>query len=75
MHTLRILPSLLISEDYFQLLFKFLWLLFNDFSEVVENIVCLEKLRISALYKRVGVFFVNSFFEIIIVFFLFKSRH
>lgn len=39
------------------------------FSEVVENIVCLKKLRISASYKRV--FFVNNFFKIIIVFFFF----
>lgn len=75
MHILRILPGLLICEDCFQLLFKFLWLLVNDFSEIVESIVCLKKLRIKALYKRVGVFFVNNFFKIIIVSFLLKSRH
>lgn len=48
MHIIRILPGLLISEEYFQLLFRFLWLLVNDFSEMVENIVCLKKLTIIA---------------------------
>lgn len=33
-YCLRILPGLLISEDYFQL-FKFLWLLVSDFTEIV----------------------------------------
>lgn len=42
MRILRILPGLLISEAYIQLLFKFLWLLVNDFSEIAENIVCLK---------------------------------
>lgn len=48
MHIAMILPGLLISEEYFQLLFRFLWLLVNDFSGIVENIVRLKKLTISA---------------------------
>lgn len=71
MHILRILLGLFISEDYFKLLFKFLWLLLNDFSEIVENIGCLKNLRISASYKRVGVFFVNNFFQNYYLFFFF----
>lgn len=71
MYSLRVLSGLLIPEDYFQLLFKILWLLVSDFSEILENTMCLNKLRISALNKRVGVFFVNYLF---FFFFLFKSR-
>lgn len=61
MHILRILLGLLIPEDYFKL-FKFLWLFVNDFSETVENIVCLQKLRLRALYKRVESFLCEYFF-------------
>lgn len=50
MHILRTLPGLLISKDYFQF-FKFLWLLFNDFSEIVDDIMHVMKLRMNALHK------------------------
>lgn len=63
-------------QRLFQLLFKFLWLLTNDFSETVENILCLKKLRINALYIEELKFVLwIIFFKIIIVFFLLKSRH
>lgn len=74
MHILRILLGLLIPEDYFKL-FKFLWIFVNDFSETVENIVCLKKLRLRALYKRVESFLCEYFFQNYYFFFLFKSRH
>lgn len=75
MQILRILLGLLIPEDYLKL-FKFLWLFVNDFSETVENIVCLKKLRLRALWKRVESFLCEYFFfKIIMFFFLFKSRH
>ena len=75
MHILRILLGLLIPEDYFKL-FKFLWIFVNDFSEAVENTVCLKKLRLRALYKRIESFLCEYFFsKLLCFFFLFKNRH
>ena len=72
MHILRILLGLLIPEDYFKL-FKFLWLFVNDFSETVENIVCLKKLRLRALYKRVESFLCEYFFKKFFFFFCLRA--
>lgn len=69
MHIIRILLGLLISGEYFQLLFRFLWLPVNDFSEI-DNIVCLKKLTIIA-FIWVAVFFVNNFFQDYYSFFFF----
>lgn len=72
MQILKILLGLLIPEDYFKL-FKFLWLFVNDFSETVENIVCLKKLRLRALCKRVESFLCEFFFQNYYFFFFLRA--